>query len=89
MILADNKNSLSINGGFNTVKDYPFSSVKNVLIIGKGMENCTFCYDNPTDCQTNGLITSIFEINKFELFFNDYVLPLHNITFTDHQWGGK
>ena len=53
------------------------------------MINCSFCYDNDVDCNTNGIITSLFEIENFELEFNEYKLPLHNVTHTTFEWGGR
>jgi len=31
----------------------------------------------------------LFEEIDFEFFFNDYRLPLHNVTFTSFQYGGR
>lgn len=89
MLFADNGNALALNGGATSERDYPYSEVKNSVIIGKTMTNCDFCYDNESDCRTNGIITSLFEIENFDLTFNQYRLPLHNVTFTNFQWGGK
>ena len=60
-ILIDNNNALALNGGATSNKEYPKSSVKDTVVIGKAMNDCTFCYDNKLDCDTNGIYTSLFE----------------------------
>ena len=88
-ILIDNNNALALNGGATTAKEFPKSSIKDTVVIGKAMNDCTFCYDNKLDCDTNGIYTSLFENIDYELKFNEYYLPLHNSTFSNYLWGGK
>lgn len=89
--LVDNNNALAINGGAaSKATRFPRSGVKNSVIIGKSQEtDCDFCYDNSLDCDTSGIYTSIFEKNTYEMRLNEYLLPLHNITFTHHLNGGR
>ena len=88
-IMIDNNNALALNGGATTSKEFPKSSITNTVVIGKAMNDCDFCYDNKLDCDTNGIYTSLFEVENFELKFNEYYLPLHNSTFSNYLWGGK
>ena len=89
--LLDNANGLAANGGFpSQSKKYPYAEVTNTVIVGKALPaSCGFCYDNPQDCETNGLYTSVFESTEYTLRLNEYLLPLHNVTFTDFLWGGR
>lgn len=89
MILADNANSIAINGGSSSARRYPIASLKDSIIYGKALTDCTFCYKTPKECRTNGVYTSLFEIGIFDLKFNEFRLPLHNTTNTDYLWGGK
>ena len=88
-ILIDNNNALALNGGSKADKEFPKSSIKDSVVIGKTMNDCEFCYDNQLDCDTNGIYTSVFEKENYSMKFNEYYLPLHNTTFTRYLWGGK
>ena len=89
-ILSDNNNSIAINGGVTgTRTNSPTSSIKDTLVLGKSMLNCDFCYNNILDCETNGIYTSLFELEDFVMKFNEYKLPLHNSTHTRYLSGGK
>ena len=89
MILADNANSIAINGGSSSDKKYPMSHLSDTVIYGKALSNCSFCYQSKKECMTNGIYTSLFEKIDFDFKFNEFRLPLHNTTFTDYLWGGK
>lgn len=86
--MSDNGNSIAINGGSETRKDFPKSTIRDSAIFGKSLNDCTFCYKNQRDCETNGIYTSLFESVSFTFSFNDYKLPMHNATFSNYLWGG-
>lgn len=89
-ILADNNNSIVLNGGSKKMEKNPSSEIENSSIYGKMLEeDCAFCYENTLDCDTNGVYTSIFEKENYEMKINEYILPLHNSTYSNYLWGGR
>ena len=89
MIMADNANSIAMNGGSSSGKKFPKSELKNSIIYGKANLGCDFCYKKERECKTNGIFTSIFEQTSYEFILNINEIPLHNITSPKFLWGGK
>ncbi len=84
VIVSDNAHSISLNGKGTNGK----TSISESLIIGKSLLDCQFCYDEEINCNTNGIMTSLFEVvstdNEFDLEFTYDALPLYkyeNISF--------
>ena len=69
MVLADNKNSVSINGGSKNGQRFPLSTFKESVVYGQALSDCTFCYTTPEGCNNSGVYSSLFDINNYFLEF--------------------
>ena len=85
LILADNRNGLALNAG-NGVK-YPSIKFTDSAIIGKVLLDCPECYKGD-DCETTGLITGLFNKPKYEFYWEEVKLPMHNSTSAKFTYGG-
>ena len=89
MVFADNKFSLSMNGGSSGDRKYPVSKLKDTTIYGKALSDCDFCYTSKKECETNGIITSLFEVKTYNFIHNINEIPLYNVTSPSYLWGGN
>lgn len=88
MLLADNDNSIVINGGDSQGRPFPKVTFSNSEVFGQVLKDCSFCYKTSDTCKTNGLYTSLLEETAFMMSFEENRLPLHNVTDTEFLWGG-
>ncbi len=88
MILADNKNSISLNGGSSSDQRFPLSLIEDVVIFGKALGSCTFCYKDASGCNNSGIYSSLYDTGNYNLAFTNERLPLHNTTVTFYLSGG-
>ena len=86
-ILADNRNGLVINGGNGA--DYPTVTLRDSVIIGKALGDCHECYDSASECETTGVITSLFNKHPYDFYFEQTRMPLHNSTNVHFSFGGR
>ena len=86
-ILADNRNALVINGGDG--KQYPSVVFRDSSIIGKALGDCNECYQGASECETNGMISSLFNKSPYDFYFEKTRMPLHNSTNVHFSFGGK
>ena len=85
MILADNRNGIVINGGNG--KEYPSVKFRDSAVIGKILDDCPECYKGD-DCETTGMITSLFNKSVYDFYWEDTRLPMHNSTNVKFSFGG-
>ena len=85
-ILADNRNGLVINGG--TGQDYPSVIFRESAIVGKILGDFTESYTGD-DCETTGMITSLFNRNPYDFYWEETRLPMHNSTNHNFSFGGS
>ena len=79
MVLADNNNSIAVNGG-NSGGWYQEVEVADSVIYGRALEDCPDCYSDQSNCNHNGMYSSIFNEEAYDFFFAEERLPLHNST---------
>ena len=90
MILADNGNALAINGGKAKNKSvYPVNRLTNSVIVGRALADCKECYKGESECNQNGIYTSLFNSAKYDFYFEKTRMPLHNSTSAGFMYGGK
>jgi hypothetical protein len=85
-ILADNRNGLVINGGNG--RNNPSVIFRDSVVIGKALGDCNECYQSETECETTGLITSLFNRDEYDFYFEKTRMPLHNSTNVNFSFGG-
>jgi hypothetical protein len=85
MIMADNRNQININAGNGTL--YPTVTFRDSALVGKILEDCPECYLGD-DCETTGMITTLYNKNQYEFYWEKTRLPMHNSTNVHFTYGG-
>ena len=90
MVLADNYNSIAVNGGVPTLNTW-FSKVNmsDLIIYGRALPECEDCYKGVGNCEHHGMYSSLFNEDKYRFYFEDERLPLHNSTSAEYNIAGK
>ena len=91
MILADNRNSFSMNAAPGKVirKQNTYAKLSDSVIIGKALADCPECYTDERECETSGIYSALFNGSPFSFYFEHTRFPLHNSTSSNFRIGGK
>lgn len=86
LVLADNRNAIAINGGNG--QKYPFIWFRDSVVIGKALPDAPEFY-RKTQCETSGFISGLFNQDKYDFYFEETRMPLHNSTNVHFSFGGR
>ena len=90
MVLADNTNSIAVNGG-NATRDSFYSTARtsDLYIFGRALESCAMCYQGEGNCEHNGMYSSLFNESNYTFYFEETRLPMHNSTSSSYNMLGR